>query len=180
MVDKDVKEKFKKIYEVLPKLDDRRCGYRTCGEFALAVAKGEAPCYGCVTGGYRVAEKVCEIMGKKVPRREEIPTTGINNTEPRGFRTGRGMGRGMDRARGRGYVNHYNRPPGSKFRYKTYEPDDFSTECKNYYFNKIHDMSSQQNMSPGQEKRMLEKQANLIKMHLDEIKSRITELEKKE
>jgi hypothetical protein len=31
MADKeDIKEKTRKIYEVLPKLDDQRCGYKTC------------------------------------------------------------------------------------------------------------------------------------------------------
>jgi len=40
--EKNIKEKTKKIYEVLPKLDDQRCGYKTCGEFARAVADGRA------------------------------------------------------------------------------------------------------------------------------------------
>jgi cob(I)alamin adenosyltransferase len=51
----------------LPKLDDRECGYETCGEFAKAVAEGRAPCYGCVSGGPQVAAKVCGIMGASVP-----------------------------------------------------------------------------------------------------------------
>jgi len=56
MVDKkEIKEKTRKIYEVLPKLDDQRCGYKSCGEFARAVAEGKAPCYGCVSGGPEVA-----------------------------------------------------------------------------------------------------------------------------
>jgi Na+-translocating ferredoxin:NAD+ oxidoreductase RNF subunit RnfB len=73
MVDKkDIKEKTRKIYRVLPKLDNQRYGYRTCGEFARAVADGKALCYGCVSGGPEVAAKVCEIMGARVPE-EVIP-----------------------------------------------------------------------------------------------------------
>jgi hypothetical protein len=107
MVDKkDVKEKTRKIYEVLPKLDDQRCGYKTCGEFARAVANGKAPCYGCVSGGPEVAAKVCEIMGARVSE-EAIPQFGPS---PRfyqpGLRGGRGMGggrrQGLGRSRGMG------------------------------------------------------------------------------
>jgi len=64
---KDIKEKTSKIYAVLPKLDDQRCGYKSCGEFARAVAEGKATCYGCVSGGPQVATNMCEIMGTKVP-----------------------------------------------------------------------------------------------------------------
>ena len=59
----DIKEKTRQIYEVLPHLDDQRCGYRTCGQFALAVAEGKAPCDGCVMGGNEVSARVCQIMG---------------------------------------------------------------------------------------------------------------------
>jgi cob(I)alamin adenosyltransferase len=65
-----IKEQTRKIYDVLPKLDDRLCGYETCAEFARAVAEGRAACHGCVTGGLEVAAKVCEIVGVEVP--EEI------------------------------------------------------------------------------------------------------------
>ncbi|MDY7018632.1 MAG: (Fe-S)-binding protein [Chloroflexota bacterium] len=103
MVDKkDVKEKIKKIYEVLPKLDDQRCGYRTCGEFARAVAEGKALCYGCVSGGPDVAAKICEIMGAKVPEKA-IPQFGSGpGVYQLGLRGGRGMGSGMGRGLGRG------------------------------------------------------------------------------
>ncbi len=111
---KDIKEKAKKIYDVLPKLDDRRCGYRTCGEFARAVAEGNAPCYGCVSGGSQVVAKVCEIMGVRVP--EEATTQpsldrgsywyGFSEFRGVGGWMGRylrqGMGRGSGRSRGRG------------------------------------------------------------------------------
>ncbi len=95
------KEKIRKIYEVLPKLDDQRCGYKTCGEFARAVADGKAPCYGCVSGGSEVAAKVCEIMGIRVPE-EAIPRFGNSSGfyQPR-LSGGRGMGRGMGRGLGR-------------------------------------------------------------------------------
>jgi len=107
MVDKeDIKEKTRKIYEVLPKLDDQRCGYKTCGEFARAVADGKAPCYGCISGGPEVAAKVCEIMGARVPE-EAIPQfgTSLGFYKPRlsgGGGIGRGMGRGLGGGRGMG------------------------------------------------------------------------------
>jgi hypothetical protein len=99
---KDIKEKIKKIYAVLPKLDDQRCGYKSCGQFARAVAEGKAPCYGCVSGGREVAAKVCEIMGARIPQ-EAIPQFGpsLGFYQPR-LGGGRGMGRGMGRGPGRG------------------------------------------------------------------------------
>ena len=99
MIDKkDIKEKIRKIYEILPKLDDQRCGYKSCGEFARAVAEGKAPCYGCVSGGPEVAAKVCEIMGAKVPQEaiaQFVPSPGL-------YQPGLSGGRGMERGRGRG------------------------------------------------------------------------------
>jgi len=103
MIDKnDIKDKIREIYEVLPKLDDQRCGYKTCGEFARAVAEGKAACYGCVSGGPEVAAKVCEIMGAKVPE-EAIPQFGPSPGfyQP-GLGGGRGVGRGIGRSLGRG------------------------------------------------------------------------------
>ena len=101
MVDgKEIKEKTRKIYDVLPKLDDKRCGYKTCGEFARAVVEGKAPCYGCVSGGPQVAARVCEIMGVKAP--EEVspqPAAGRRSYQP-GFLGGRGTGVGMVRGYG--------------------------------------------------------------------------------
>jgi len=101
MIDKkDIKEKIRKIYEILPKLDDQRCGYKSCGEFARAVAEGKAPCYGCVSGGPEVATKVCEIMGAEVPQ-EAIAQFA---TSPGLYQPGLSGGRGMGRGRGRGRV----------------------------------------------------------------------------
>jgi len=106
--EKDIKEKIREIYEVLPKLDDQRCGYKTCGEFARAVAEGKALCYGCVSGGPEVAAKVCEIMGTKIPK-QAIPQFGNSPGfyQPglgggRGIGPGQGMGRGGGRGRGSG------------------------------------------------------------------------------
>ena len=109
---KDIKEKIKKIYDVLPKLDDQRCGYKSCGQFARAVAEGKAPCYGCVSGGREVAAKVCEIMGARVPE-EAIPQFGPSPGfyQP-GLSGGRGMGRGMGRGRGRGLGRSRGMAPG--------------------------------------------------------------------
>ena len=103
MVDKkDIKEKIRKIYEVLPKLDDQQCGYKSCGEFARAVAEGKAPCYGCVSGGPEVAAKVCEIMGARVPE-EAVPQFGLSpGLYQPGLSGGRGIGRGLGRGRGMG------------------------------------------------------------------------------
>jgi hypothetical protein len=107
MVDKkDIKEKTREIYEVLPRLDDQRCGYKTCGEFARAVAEGKAPCYGCVSGGPEVAAKVCKIMGASMPD-QAIPQFGPSPGlyQPglgEGTGVGRGMGRGLGGGRGMG------------------------------------------------------------------------------
>ena len=105
---KDIKEKTRKIYEVLPKLNDQQCGYKSCGEFARAVAEGRAPCYGCVSGGPEVAAKVCEIMGAEVPQ-EAIAkfSTSPGLYQPglsgrTGMGRGRGRGLGLGRARGMG------------------------------------------------------------------------------
>jgi hypothetical protein len=103
VVDKKyIKEKTKKIYQILPKLDDQRCGYKSCGEFARAVAEGKAPCYGCISGGPEVAAKVCEIMGARVPK-VAIPQFGpsLGLYQP-GLGGGRGMGGGMGRGLGLG------------------------------------------------------------------------------
>lgn len=95
---KDTKEKIRKIYEVLPKLNDQQCGYKSGGEFARAVAEGKAPCYGCVSGGSEVAAKVCEIMVAQIPQ-EAIAKF---STSPRLYQPGLSGGRGMGRGKGRG------------------------------------------------------------------------------
>jgi len=99
---KDTKEKIRKIYAILPKLDDQQCGYKTCGEFARAVAEGKAPCYGCVSGGPEVAAKVCEIMGAEVPQEAIAKSPTSPGLYQPGLSGGRGMGRGRGRGLGRG------------------------------------------------------------------------------
>ena len=108
---RDIKEKIKKIYEVLPGLDDRRCGYDTCGQFARAVAEGRAPCYGCISGGAEVSAKVCNIMGVKVPE-EAVPQlaassglyqSGLSRGMGIGRRSGIGRRIGHGRGMGRGF-----------------------------------------------------------------------------
>ncbi len=105
MTDKSqIKQKIREIYEVLPKLDDQRCGYKSCGEFARAVAEGRAPCHGCVSGGPEVAAKVCEIVGKEVPEeaKTDIAYTRFPQPATPGARIGRGRGMGRRAGRGRG------------------------------------------------------------------------------
>ena len=60
------REKIRKIYEVLPKLNCGVCGFESCGQFARAVAEGRASPFGCRQNpwsGYRISE----IVGMKVP-----------------------------------------------------------------------------------------------------------------
>ena len=99
---KDIKEKIKKIYKVLPKLDNQRCGYKSCGEFTRAVDEGRALRYRCVRGGPEVTAKVCEVIGARVPKEaipQFSPSPGFHQPGSSG---GNGMGRGMGRGLGRG------------------------------------------------------------------------------
>ena len=111
----DIKEKIKKIIKVLPKLNCGKCGFDNCGKFAKAVAEGKEPCYGCVSGGPLVANKVCEIMGVKVPEiakisanypgfsQHGIASDRIDKGRGRGLGRGRGMGMGRGSGSGRGF-----------------------------------------------------------------------------
>jgi len=173
MVEQDLKEKIKKIYEVLPKLDDRSCGYRTCGEFAKAVAKREAPCYGCITGGYETAKKVCNIMGEKISDEEKVSSE--YNNRAIDFAGGFGMGRG----RGRGYRNRYYNNiifPGES-RYKSITPIRSQTEDGYNYHNSIY---NNQKLDAEEERITLQQQTDFIRKKLDNIKKRISILEKDE
>ncbi len=152
MIEKDIKEKIKKIYEVLPKLNDRRCGYRTCGEFAKAVAKGEAPCYGCVTGGYETARKVCAITGEKIDDKEKFSPKYNHRAMTFAGIPDRPVGRGR-RYRNR-YYNTTGFPGESTYNYR------------------------KQGMGPGQEEIILSQQADHIKKQLHDIEKRLKELEK--
>jgi len=116
----NVKEKVKKIVKVLPELNCGKCGFDNCGKFARAVAEEKAPCYGCISGGPSVANKVCEIMGVGVPGIAKIPASYPGFLQP-GLASGkinierdkgpdwsqamgrnRGKGKGFGRGRGRG------------------------------------------------------------------------------
>lgn len=60
------KERIRKIYEVLPKLNCGLCGFGNCGQFARAVTEGKASPFGCQQNpwaGYRISE----IIGAKLP-----------------------------------------------------------------------------------------------------------------
>ncbi|MCD6472029.1 hypothetical protein J7K55_02750 [Candidatus Aerophobetes bacterium] len=105
----DVKEKVKKIVKVLPELNCGKCGFDNCGKFARAVAEERAPCYGCVSGGPSVANKVCEIMEVRVPGIAKIPADYPGFPQP-GIASSR-MNR--DRGRGPGGSQGMRRRPGS-------------------------------------------------------------------
>ena len=60
------KDTIKKIYELLPHINCGFCGYDNCGQFAKAVAEGNASPFGCQQdpwGGYNISE----IIGLKIP-----------------------------------------------------------------------------------------------------------------
>lgn len=60
------KDKFKRIYDILPGLNCGLCGYGNCGQFAKALAEGRASPFGCRQNpwtGYRIGE----IIGMRVP-----------------------------------------------------------------------------------------------------------------
>ena len=103
----DIKEKAKKIVKVLPELNCGKCGFDNCGKFARAVAEEKTPCYGCISGGPSVANKVCEIMGVGVPGIAEIPASypGFPQSGIAGDPMNRGRGRGSSR-------NQVRRGPG--------------------------------------------------------------------
>lgn len=105
----DVKEKTKKMVKVLPELNCGKCGFDNCGKFAKAVAEERAPCYGCVSGGPSVANKVCEIMGARVPGIAKTPADYHEFPQPgiAGGKMNRGRGRGLGRSQG------IRRAPGS-------------------------------------------------------------------
>ena len=60
------KEKIRKIYEVLPKLNCGLCGYGNCGQFARAVAEGKASPFSCQQNPW-AGYKISEIIGVKIP-----------------------------------------------------------------------------------------------------------------
>ncbi len=60
------KDKIRRIYKALPRMNCGRCGFESCGKFARAVAEGRASPFGCWQdpwAGYTISE----IVGLKVP-----------------------------------------------------------------------------------------------------------------
>jgi len=167
MIEQNIKEKIKEVYKVLPKLNDRRCGYRTCGEFARAVVKEETPCYGCVSGGYAVAKKICNIMGEKVSVGKKIPSKYYSRT---------GDFTGSISGRGRGYRNRYYATGlPANGRYKSVSSAQIGLSAG---YNYRSNMQQNQRMDAGQEIAVLAQQADSIRKQLDDIEERISKLEK--
>jgi Na+-translocating ferredoxin:NAD+ oxidoreductase RNF subunit RnfB len=59
-------EKMRQIVNVLPKLNCGFCGFGNCGNYAKALVEGRAMPGRCI-GGPLVAQKICDIMGVKMP-----------------------------------------------------------------------------------------------------------------
>jgi len=106
-----LEEKVKKIVKVLPKLNCGKCGFDNCGKFARAVAKEKASCYGCVSGGPLVANKVCEIMGVRVPEKTKISASYPGSPQPRvaSGRMNRGRSKSLGWSRNRGKDKGFGR-----------------------------------------------------------------------
>ena len=60
------KEKIKNIYGALPKLNCGFCGYGNCGQFARAVAQGNASPFACQRNPW-VGYRISEILGVQAP-----------------------------------------------------------------------------------------------------------------
>ena len=167
MIKQDIKDKVKEIYEILPKLNDRRCGYRTCGEFARAVAEGKAPCDGCITGGYAVASKVCSIMGEKISDGKKV-LPGYYNNEAVGFAGGFG--------RGRVYRNRYY---ASGFTGSRRYQNDLSYQSEPVAgYNYRSAIYQNKKLDTARKRDALKQEANFIKEQLKNIEGRIKQLEK--
>ncbi|HAJ79509.1 MAG TPA: hypothetical protein DCO75_07020 [Fibrobacteres bacterium] len=55
--------KIGKILSVLPNINCGACKYKTCGDFAKAVAEGKADPVGCIPGGSKTAFAIADILG---------------------------------------------------------------------------------------------------------------------
>ncbi len=62
----EVDPRVEEINKVLPGANCGGCGYIGCGEYAEAVASGEAPVNKCTVGGQSCAEAIARIMGVEV------------------------------------------------------------------------------------------------------------------
>lgn len=56
-------EKVEEISEALPQINCGSCGYSSCGGYAEALSKGDAPINLCKPGGDATAKKISEILG---------------------------------------------------------------------------------------------------------------------
>jgi Na+-translocating ferredoxin:NAD+ oxidoreductase RNF subunit RnfB len=59
-------QKMRDIIKTLPKLNCGFCGFDNCGNYARALVEGKAQPGLCI-GGPLVAQKICNIMGLKMP-----------------------------------------------------------------------------------------------------------------
>jgi Na+-translocating ferredoxin:NAD+ oxidoreductase RNF subunit RnfB len=67
------KDKIRRIYDTLPKMDCGVCGFDGCGQFARAIAEGRASPFGCKQNpmaGYVINE----ILGGGVPSPRRLKT----------------------------------------------------------------------------------------------------------
>jgi hypothetical protein len=62
----NTKDKIKRIYDALPKMNCGLCGFESCGKFARAVAEGRASPFGCRQNPWS-GYKISEITGARVP-----------------------------------------------------------------------------------------------------------------
>ena len=60
------KDIIRQIYETLPKLNCGYCGFKSCGQFAKAVAERKASPFACRQNPW-VGYRISQIMGIKVP-----------------------------------------------------------------------------------------------------------------
>lgn len=62
----DKLQRMREIIKVLPKFNCGLCGFGNCGNYARALVEGKAPPNLCI-GGYLVAQKICSILGTRMP-----------------------------------------------------------------------------------------------------------------
>ena len=65
-MDTSTKEKIRRIYDALSKVNCGLCGFGSCGKFAKAVTEGRASPFGCRQDPW-VGYTISEIVGQKVP-----------------------------------------------------------------------------------------------------------------
>jgi len=58
----EIVQKAEEIYSLLPKRDCGACGFESCYECALAIAKGEAPPDACRIVGKKIKDRVEDIL----------------------------------------------------------------------------------------------------------------------